>query len=143
MNKMIKNTLAIITGLIMGSALNMGIIMISGSIIQPPNGVDVNTMDGLKESIHLFEPRHYIFPFLAHATGTFIGAYIASLIASNHKMKIALIIGTLFLVGGIANSLMIPAHTWFIVMDLILAYIPMAWLGYKLVRLRISTSNNY
>lgn len=142
MNKIIKNILAIIAGLIIGSVVNMGIIMISGSIIQPPNGADVSTMEGLKESIHLFEPKHYIFPFLAHAMGTFLGAFIASLIASNHKMKIALFVGGFFLIGGIANSLMIPAQTWYIIVDIILAYIPMAWLGFKLVKLRISISKN-
>ena len=63
MNSTVKNILAVVTGLIIGSIINMGIIMISGSIIPPPNGVDVTTMEGLKETMHLFEPKHFIFPF--------------------------------------------------------------------------------
>ena len=69
MNSTIKNIIAVIAGLILGSVVNMGIIMISGSIIPPPEGADVTTMDGLKESIHLFQPKQFIFPFLAMLLG--------------------------------------------------------------------------
>jgi hypothetical protein len=132
MNTTVKNILAVIAGLVLGSAVNMGLIMLSGYIIPPPGGADVTTMEGLKESIHLFEAKHFIFPFLAHAGGTFFGAVIASLIAANHKMKMALIIGFLFLIGGITNIIMIPSPTWFTILDIVGAYMPMAWLGFKL-----------
>ncbi|MGB5228380.1 MAG: hypothetical protein WBN55_08955 [Eudoraea sp.] len=132
MNPIFKNILAVLAGLIIGSFVNMGIIMISGSIIQPPSGADVTTMEGLKESIHLFEPKHFIFPFLAHALGTLTGAFLATLISSNHKMKIALLIGIFFLIGGITNIVILPSPTWFTIVDLVGAYIPMAWLGFKL-----------
>jgi hypothetical protein len=132
MKPIAKNILAVIAGLVLGSVVNMGLIMLSGYIIPPPGGADVTTMEGLKESIHLFEPKHFIFPFLAHALGTFFGALIASLIAANHKMKMALIIGALFLIGGLTNIFMIPSPTWFIILDLVGAYILMAWLGFKL-----------
>ncbi|WP_297690705.1 hypothetical protein [uncultured Eudoraea sp.] len=132
MNATLKNILAVVIGLIIGSVVNMGIIMISSSIIEPPSGADVTTMEGLKESIHLFEPKHFLFPFLAHALGTFAGAFLATLISASHKMKMALLIGIFFLIGGITNSIMLPSPTWFTVLDLVAAYIPMAWLGYKL-----------
>ncbi|MGB4776621.1 MAG: hypothetical protein WBP45_15695 [Daejeonella sp.] len=132
MNSIIKNILAVVIGAILGSAVNMGIIMISGSIIPPPDGADVTTMEGLKAAIHLFQPRHFIFPFLAHALGTFAGAFVAAKIAANHKMKFALGIGVLFLAGGIANVFILPSPTWFIVLDLLGAYIPMAYLAGKL-----------
>lgn len=132
MNATLKNILAVVLGLILGSVVNMGIIMISGSIIQPPNGADVTTMEGLKESIHLFKPKHFLFPFLAHALGTLAGAFLATLISVSHKMKMAMLIGIFFLIGGITNIIMLPSPTWFTVLDLAGAYIPMAWLGYKL-----------
>jgi len=131
MNPIIKNILAVVAGIIIGSIVNMGIIMISGSIIPPPDGADVTTTEGLKASMHLFEPKHFIFPFLAHAIGTFVGAFLAALIAANHKIKFALGIGVLFLVGGVASIFMLPSPTWFTVVDLVGAYIPMAYLGGK------------
>lgn len=131
MNPLLKNILALVAGIIMGSIVNMGIIMLSSSIIPPPEGVDVTNMESLKSSLHLFEPRHFIFPFLAHALGTLVGAYIAALIAANNKLKFALGIGVFFLLGGITSVIMLPSPTWFSVLDLVVAYIPMAWLGGK------------
>lgn len=131
MNPVIKNILAIIAGIIIGSSVNMGIIMVSGSIIPPPEGADVTTTEGLKASMHLFQPKHYIFPFLAHAFGTFVGAFLAALIAANHKMKFALGIGGFFLVGGIASVFMLPSPTWYSTVDLVGAYIPMAYIAGK------------
>lgn len=133
MNPIIKNILAILTGIVIGSLVNMGIIMISGSIIAPPDGADVTTTEGLKASMHLFEPKHFIFPFLAHALGTFVGAFLAALLAGTHKMKFALSIGVFFLLGGIASVFMLPSPTWFTVVDLVGAYIPMAYFAGTLV----------
>ncbi len=133
MNSTVRNILAVVLGLIIGSIVNMGIIMMSGFIIPPPEGGDVSTMEGLKQTMHLFEPKHFIFPFLAHALGTLFGAIIASLVAATHKVKFALSIGFLFLIGGITNVFMLPSPIWFTVVDLVGAYIPMAYLGSKLV----------
>ncbi len=132
MNPIIRNILAVVAGLIVGSAVNMGIIMISGNIVPPPPGADVTDMESLKSSMHLFEAKHFIFPFLAHALGTLVGAFIAALIAASHKIKMALIIGVFFLLGGIINIFMLPSPVWFAVLDLVGAYIPMGWFGSKL-----------
>lgn len=133
MHPIIRNIIAVIAGVILGSAVNMGIIMISGSIIPPPDGTDVTTTEGLKEAILLFQPRHFIMPFLAHALGTFVGALLATIIAVNHKMKFALGIGVFFLIGGITNLFMLPSPVWFSILDLVGAYIPMGYLAGKLV----------
>lgn len=137
MNPLLKNVLAILTGLIVGSFVNMGIIMVSGSVIPPPEGADVTTMEGLKSSLHLFEPRHFLMPFLAHALGTLVGAFLAALIAASNKMAFAISIGCIFMVGGIVNVFMLPSPWWFTLTDLALAYIPMGYLGGKLAPAKI------
>ncbi len=88
-------------------------------------------MDSLKENLHLFETKHFVLPFLAHALGTLVGALVAALLAANHKLRYAYIIGVFFLLGGAANVMMLPSPTLFIIIDLCGAYIPMAWLGWK------------
>jgi hypothetical protein len=50
-------------------------------------------------------------------------------IAVSYKAQIAYVIGAVFLCGGVAASFMIPAPIWFIALDLLAAYLPMAWLG--------------
>lgn len=121
--------MAVVAGILIGSVVNMFIINISGSVIPPPEGADLTTSEGLIASMHLFQPKHFIMPFLAHALGTLVGAFIAALIAVNHKMKFALGLGVFFLLGGIAAVFMLPSPLWFNVVDLVLAYIPMGYLG--------------
>ena len=125
----LRNILAFIIGAIVGGLVNMAIISIGPSIIPNPAGMDASSVESIAKSMALLEPRHFITPFLAHAIGTFFGALVAFLIAKSHKAIIAYLVGALTLVGGIAAAFMIPAPAWFIAADLILAYIPMAWLA--------------
>jgi hypothetical protein len=136
MHPILRNILAVIAGIFAGGLLNMGIIMISAYIIPPPEGANLTTMEGLKLSMHLLEPKHFIMPFLAHALGSIAGAYIAALIAASRKMLFALIVGTWFLLGGIMNIFMLPSPLWFTLLDLIIAYIPMAYIAGKLATRR-------
>ena len=131
MNSTIKNILAIILGWIGGSIVNMALIQVGYSIYPIPN-IDVNNMNALSEVMPTLDINYFIFPFLAHALGTFVGAIIAYSIATNNKMKFAFIIGIFFLLGGIMINFMITGPLWFTIADLLLAYIPMAWLGGKL-----------
>ena len=132
MPTLLRNGIALLAGILIGGAVNSALIVLSPSLIPPPAGVDVNDAESLRTSIHLFEPRHFIMPFLAHALGTLAGALAAYSIAVTHKLLIALVVGVVFLAGGVAASFMIPAPAWFIALDLIVAYIPMAWLGTRI-----------
>lgn len=132
MPRLLRNVLALLAGVALGGAVNMALITLSPSLIPPPAGVDVTDAASLSRSIHLFEPRHFVMPFLAHALGTLVGALAAYSIAATHRLPIALVIGVVFLCGGVAAIFMIPAPIWFIALDLLVAYIPMAWLGARL-----------
>lgn len=132
MNPTLRNILAVIAGLFIGGFVNGGIIAISSSVIPPPEGADVTTMEGLKASMHLFQPINFLMPFLAHALGTLIGAMVAALLAVNNKLRPAMIVAVLFMVGGIMNVVMLPAPLWFNAVDLLLAYIPMGLIGARL-----------
>lgn len=110
----------------------MALITLSPSLIPPPAGVDVNNAESISNAMHLFEPRHFIMPFLAHALGTLAGALVAYLIAATYKVQLAYVIGAFFLCGGVAASFMIPAPTWYIALDLLAAYLPMAWLAIQI-----------
>ena len=131
------NVLAIVVALIAGSIVNMLLVTVGPMLIPPPAGVDVADMASLAASIHLFEARHFVFPFLAHALGTLTGAMIA--VMMSHRAWSAWLVGLLFLVGGIAVGFMIPAPFWFTALDLIVAYLPMAWLGLFLCRKFVNT----
>ncbi len=131
MNSIIKNILAVILGWLGGSVVNMGLIKFGHKLL-PITGIDPNDINALADVMPTLEFKFFIFPFLAHALGSLSGATIAGLMAANHKMKFSLGIGGLFLLGGVIVNFMIPGPTWFAVTDIILAYLPMAWIGGKL-----------
>ena len=104
MSPLLRNVLAVIAGFVVGSFVNMGILSLSATLIPPPTDADVTTTEGLKASMHLFEPKHFVFPFLAHALGTLAGAAVAACIAATRKFQLAMTIGVVFLAGGIGGT---------------------------------------
>lgn len=129
MKPVVKNVLAVVGGVVVGSIVNMGLVNIGPAVIPLPEGADVSTMEGLRDSMALFTPANFIPPFLAHALGTLVAAFIAARFAASHHMKLAVGIGVFFLLGGIAAVLMLGGPLWFKAADLLLAYIPMGFLG--------------
>lgn len=127
-----RNFLALVLGFLVGGLVNMSLVWLGPKVFPPPAGADMTTAEGLAKAMPLLEPRHFVFPFLAHALGTFIGALIACRGAASHGKVFAWIIGGLTLLGGIAASVMIPAPTWFKAVDLIFAYVPMTLLAIRL-----------
>lgn len=125
----LRGLLAVVLGFIFGSVVNMGLITVGGKVIPPPPGADVTTMEGLKASMHLFERKHFATPFLAHAVGTLVGAFVAGLLSPGRSAIPAFVVGGLFLLGGIASVFMLPAPAWYNAIDLLFCYVPMAWLG--------------
>lgn len=132
MNSTVKNIIVIIVGLLVGGFVNIKLIELGPSIIPPPEGIDMTTPEGLLEGMPLLQPKNFIFPFLAHALGTLVGAFIVAKFAETNKFNFAMLVGGFFLLGGITAIAMIGGPLWFSVLDLVGAYFPMAWLGYKL-----------
>ena len=129
---MVRNILAVIAGIIAGSVVNGSIVWISGFVVPPTAGADMTTVEGINAAMSSMGPANFIFPFVAHATGTFVGALVASLIAVSHRLTFSIVIGILFFLGGAYMVYAISAPLWFESLDLIFAYIPMAWLGWKI-----------
>ncbi len=132
MNPTLKNILALLAGIVVGWIVNMSLVMLGPMIIATPEGCDMSTMESMMETFHLLEPRHMIFPFIAHAAGTLAGAFVITKIAASRSMMFSLIIGAFFFIGGSMMVYQLPSPMWFNILDLTLAYIPMAWLGNKL-----------
>ena len=124
---MIRNISAIITGLLVGMIVNMGLIILGSSLIPIPEGFD--PMNAIN-----WELTNFIFPFLAHALGTLVGAFLAAKIANSYQLPLAMSIGVFFLIGGVIMVYILPAPTWFICTDLIVAYIPMGYLGWIIAK---------
>ena len=125
MKQIFKNIGIVILGIIIGMIVNMGLIIIGGMIF--PLSESFEPMNAIN-----WEFKYFIFPFLAHSIGTLSGAFIVSKISRNSHIIMPLIVGLYFLLGGLYMITILPAPTWFISLDLILCYIPMALLGWKI-----------
>lgn len=129
MPPILRNILAVVAGVLIGSVVNMAIFTVGPMVIPPPEGVDMSDMDRFAENLKLLEPANFIAPWLAHALGTLVGAFIAAKVAAGHKMTFALGIGVFFLLGGIVMVSMFGGPIWFTALDLIGAYLPMGYIG--------------
>ncbi|MDG2168732.1 MAG: hypothetical protein P8L44_12495 [Opitutales bacterium] len=132
MKPLVRNIAAVLVGFIVGSLVNIGLVNMGPLIVPLPEGADVSDMESLRESMQLFTPANFVFPFLGHAFGTLSGAFLAARLSVNHHMIFAICIGLLFLAGGISMVVMMGGPLWFICCDLLFAYIPMGYLGAKL-----------
>jgi len=132
MKPIIRNILAAVAGWLVGAFVNGGIIQIGMTI--NPIDVDPNDMEAMANFFKNAGSEYFVFPFIAHAAGTLFGAFTAALISKNRKVTVALIIGGLFFIGGLLMILLWPAPTWFVAMDLVAAYVPMALLGALLAK---------
>ena len=142
MSNTVRNILAallgLVGGLLIGSMLNMGVLLISNFVIPFPEGVNPADANSIRDNIKLFETKHYIMPFLAHALGTLIGVFVAFKIIQMFRatkfiaVGLALVIALLFLWGGLATSKSINSPETPMLVDAVLCYIPMAIIGYWL-----------
>lgn len=132
MNTILRNVAAPFVGFVAGSVINVALVNTGPHVIPLPAGADISSMEGLAESMELFRPANFLFPFLGHALGTLTGAFVAAKVAGSHNMAFAMVVGTCFLLGGIAAASMLGGPLWFNAADLLLAYLPMAYLGGRL-----------
>tara|TARA_B100001758_G_C17810643_1_gene304323 strand:+ start:129 stop:449 length:321 start_codon:yes stop_codon:yes gene_type:complete len=102
--------------------INMAVISFGGYIFEIPN--NFNAMN--------WDLKYFIFPFLAHSLGTFSGALTVVKLSKKTSVIFPLIVGFYFLTGGIYMATILPAPRWFLFLDLIFAYIPMAFLAWKI-----------
>lgn len=128
-----KRTLVIFVSIFSGAMLNGALIQISNNVIPPPAGFDLTKMEGLQAAMSHMEPKHFLFPFLAHALGTLLAAVMISRFLRSQQLIFSMMAGILFLMGGVSMVIMLPeTPIWFVLVDLLGAYIPMAYLGYKI-----------
>ena len=125
MIKILKYIIIVILGIMIGMIINMGLIILGGIIFIPADNFD--PMNAIN-----WDLKYFIFPFLAHSFGTVSGSFIVSKLSKNSNIVMPMVVGLYFLVGGIYMITILPAPTWFILIDIILCYIPMALLGWKI-----------
>ena len=83
-----------------------------------------------------FTALHFVFPFLEHALGTLVGAIVVARVGAAVAPTFPLAIAGLFLLGGIVNALYLLAPFVLVALDLLLSYLPMGYLGWRIGRVQ-------
>jgi hypothetical protein len=107
MNPKFQNTLAVIAGIVIGSSINMTIVLKGHLLIAMPEGADVTTLGG---------------------------SLVVAKMAATNPFRYAMAIGVAFMLGGIINAFTLPGPVWFDIVDILGAYLPMSYLALKLAK---------
>ena len=65
-----RNIVAVLLGIVVGSLVNMAIIIAGPLVIPVPEGIDMSDMAKFSENLNLLKPVNFLAPWLAHALGT-------------------------------------------------------------------------
>ncbi|WP_338759870.1 hypothetical protein [Massilia sp. METH4] len=130
MRQLLSTLLAFIAGCCAGLAVGAAILAMAGLPLPLP---EEGSLLAERFIAAMAVPGSMAYPALlaAHAAGAFAGAAVAARLAPGHGLISALAIGFTFLSAGIASVLVLDAPFWFQVLDLNLAFGPMAWLGWR------------
>jgi hypothetical protein len=74
--------------------------------------------------------------------GTLVGAFLVAKFAPLYKLPLAMAVGGIFLLGGIAMVMMLPSPLWFNIVDLGFAYLPMGYVGWWLNTAKTQPENS-
>ena len=125
---MLRSFLSIISGLL-GAAIVVGLVgMLGYAVYPPPFGIEVHDMQTLKILIGFASFGIYLFIVAAWVFGSFAGGFVAGLIATQAKLKHALLVGGILMACGVTIMVKFDPPAWFWVLGL-LSFIPFAYGG--------------
>ena len=128
---MIRSTLAVIIGLAVGMIFNMGMVVLNTALHPMPEGVDFNDAEGMSAYIATLPLMALVLIVVAHVGQAFIGGLVAAAIGRSASMVVAMIVGVISMLLGIANLMSMPLPAWmWIEMPL---YLLAAWFAARIV----------
>ena len=128
---MIRNTLAVIIGLAVGMIFNTGMVLLNTELHPMPDGVDFNDAEGMSAYIAALPSMGWLLIVVAHVGQAFIGGLLAAAIGQSASMVVAMIVGVISMLLGIANLMSMPLPAWvWIEMPL---YLLAAWFAARIV----------
>lgn len=133
---MMRSVLAVIAGLVVMVAM---VVMVEyiGHLAFPfplPPGLDPNDPATMAAVLPNMPVGALLFPLLAYAAGSFLGAGTATSISQAHKRGVAIVVGSVMLVLVAANFASLPVHPLWMVVTGLLVPLPFALLGWRVFR---------
>lgn len=105
---------------------------IEGLLHPLPPSVDPGRVETYRTYIARLPASAFILVLCGHALGSLAAGVVATLIARRAATWPAIASGVLLFFGGAINVIVLPHPIWFVGLDLA-SYVPLAWLGARLV----------
>lgn len=128
MSPTLRNILAVVVGLAVGGAVNMGLITLNMSVLYPaPAKLDPSDTVAFQAYLDGLPTAAFLVVVLAHLGQAAIGGWVAARLAAGHPMRLAMIIGLASLFGGISMMQTVKGPTWMYAE--LPGYLLVAWLA--------------
>lgn len=85
---------------------------INSSLHPLPSGVDPATPQGMAQIVAAMPTSAFVGLVIGYLLGTTAGAFVGVKLAGSLHLLVAIVIGAVFVAGGISNFVMIPHPTW-------------------------------
>jgi hypothetical protein len=138
---MIRKILAVVLGVVAGGIVIGVSEAIAHTIYPVPAGLDPSKPEMIAEYIRTAPLGALIAVLISWALGALVAGVVATLIARVADAKSALIAGGVLLLFSLINMFVIPHPVWFRIAGILL-FLPLAGLGYVLVKPRSAASQS-
>lgn len=109
---MLRNIGAVLLGLVVGMAINMGLILANMSLFPGPDGLDFNDTKAMAEYVGSLPSHAMILPMLAHIGQAACGGWVAARLGASHVRILAMVVAVLTVVGSVMNFIQLPSPIW-------------------------------
>ena len=124
---MLWNTCAVVIGLFIGMIVNMGLITLNSKVLYPaPEGLDMKDREGFQAYIDTLPAPAFLVVMAAHLGQAFVGGLAAAWLGTSNPITLAMIVGSISLLGGVMMMRMVKGLKWMLVelpLYLVLAYL--------------------
>lgn len=110
---MLRNTVAVIVGLIAGNVWNMALIILNSKVLFPMDeGVDMQDSEQMRTYIASLPVQAFLVVLVAHVGQAGIGGWLAARMGRSRPELLAGIIGLLTLAGAAYNQVALDGPIW-------------------------------
>lgn len=112
MNPHLRNVLATLAGLVAGSVVNMGLVLLNVSLFPMPAGASFEDPAAMAAWTATLPASAFLLVLAAHGAQAFVGGALATRLAATRGPVPAGLIATLTALGSAANMVQLPAPAW-------------------------------
>ena len=127
-----RKVLGILGGIAAGAAISTAAEWVDGLLHPLPASVDPGNVESYRVWVARLPASAFVLVLCGHALGSIAAGVVATLVAGRTSMWPAVAAGVVLLLGGALTIVALPHPAWFVGADLA-CYVPLAWLGARLV----------